>query len=166
MGQSVERLTHGVAHAEFPSWSSDGQWVYFSSQREPKGIWRVPSKGGTPTKVDGREIARSLDGASVFYADFSGVWKELAEGGERVEVPELRGMYHRLVGKKIYFVRKEPGPGFSIWLYDLSTANARRLVTIEKEFGWGFSVSPHGDSLLYCQSEPEEADIMLVDNFR
>ena len=31
---------------------------------------------------------------------------------------------------------------------------------------WGLSISPDGESVLYTQRVPEEADIMIVDEFR
>jgi len=48
-----------------PEFSPDGRAIYFTSSREPQGIYRVPSSGGTPEMAipDGYSAKISPDGA-------------------------------------------------------------------------------------------------------
>jgi len=75
-----------------PSWSGDGQWIYFTSSRsgEPQ-IWKVAATGGQPTQITrkgGYEAFESADGNHLYYAKQStpGIWKVPVQGGDEVQV--------------------------------------------------------------------------------
>ena len=56
---------------QIPSWSRDGHWIYFGSNRTGREeIWRVPAAGGDAlqmTTTGGRAPFESLDGRTLFY---------------------------------------------------------------------------------------------------
>jgi hypothetical protein len=54
----------------------------------------------------------------------------------------------------------------SVAYFDSATKHVRRICKFEKNFGNGFSVSPHGRWLLYTQMDQAYSDIMLVENSR
>jgi Tol biopolymer transport system component len=64
-----------------PSWSRDGQWIYFYSDHEapPFQLWKVPFKGGPPVRVtkDGGVYATESDDGRFLY--FSGSEQEFVE---------------------------------------------------------------------------------------
>ena len=51
-GGQMRRLTDHPARDFVPSWSRDGQWIYFGSDREGTEIWKVPVSGGDPGARD------------------------------------------------------------------------------------------------------------------
>jgi Tol biopolymer transport system component len=65
------RLTTEAARDEAPSWSRDGKWIYFASQRSGRWeTWRVPAGGGEAvrvTRTGGGTAFESSDGQSVYY---------------------------------------------------------------------------------------------------
>jgi dipeptidyl aminopeptidase/acylaminoacyl peptidase len=46
------RLTTDPAEDDAPSWSRDGNWIYFASQRTDQyEVWKVPAAGGEAVRV-------------------------------------------------------------------------------------------------------------------
>jgi eukaryotic-like serine/threonine-protein kinase len=94
------RLTTEAARDEAPSWSRDGKWIYFASQRSGRWeTWRVPAGGGEAvrmTRTGGGTAFESSDGQSVYYVihekdDWSGsLWKiPVSGGGESQVLPSV-----------------------------------------------------------------------------
>jgi hypothetical protein len=97
----VERRQHRKLSTGGPnpacfSWSRDGRWIYFGSNRGGDWqVWRIFSDGGPVhrvTKHGGREAFEWLEGKYVYYARSSGdiwsphswsIWRTTAAGGGR-----------------------------------------------------------------------------------
>jgi hypothetical protein len=87
-----------------PSWSRDGQWVYFASRGGGKDfqVWKVPIRGGSAvqmTKKGGFAPLEADDGYLYYAKGFSipGIWKVPSHGGTEVAVLELIADDHTLV---------------------------------------------------------------------
>src|SRR2546428_11292498 len=72
-----------------PSFSMDGKWIYFRSNRSGKDeIWKMPRGGGAAAQVTqggGFEAIETLDGKTLYFARSraeSGLWSMPAAGGE------------------------------------------------------------------------------------
>ena len=66
------RLTHHPGDENVPSWSRDGRWVYYGSEREgAPGIFRVPAEGGAEERLTRTAVwggaQESVDGRTLFY---------------------------------------------------------------------------------------------------
>ncbi len=170
-GGSQRNLTQHPADDDGPSWSLDGNWIFFNSNREPAGIWKIPASGGKAIPVDGREIGTSTDGNWTFHRGYTKAWKVPAEGGDSVEIPEIEGTdqtFHQIIQDKMFFVvmpHMDLRP-FSIRSYDLRTGEVETVTTIDKHFGFGFAVSPDATSIFYTAFDRTGNDLMLVENFR
>lgn len=160
-----------------PSWSRDGKWLYFASKRasEPFQIWKMPVQGGTPvrvTKNGGISPVESSDGHFLYYCKYEqgGVWRMPVQGGEETEVVtdvEGGGWSDWAVSSKgIYFLHYGKFPRVTINFFEFATGKNLPIWTLNKNTGWGLSLSHDGKSIVYIQDEFAESNIMLVKNFR
>jgi hypothetical protein len=66
----------------------------------------------------------------------------------------------------IYFLRFGQFPVVTIDFLEFATGKTIPIWTLEKEPGWGLSLSHDSKSVVYIQNEFSESDLMLVKNFR
>jgi Tol biopolymer transport system component len=186
-GGKPRNLTLNPAKDAFPSFSHDGRWIYFSSNRtgEPDRIWKIPASGGTAVQVTneaGYAPLESPDGAYLYYVETfdkpSPLWRLPASGGVPVKVLEgvFFGNYVVREGG-IYYIDQPSGQGGVNYL-DLASGETRlqyfnfatrRSTTIVRNLGNAgafLTVSPDGRTILYCRTDSFVNDLMLVENFR
>lgn len=74
------RLTWEESKEEYPAWSRDGRWIYFSSDRAGVSqIWTVPADGGVALPVTSTQASQafeSADGATLYFTG-SVLWTQL-----------------------------------------------------------------------------------------
>jgi Tol biopolymer transport system component len=177
-GGALRPLTSDPADENMPSWSHDGRFVYFSSNRTGSfSVWRIPAAGGPEERLTetGGPAFEGIDGRTLFFTrDFVKpsplLSVSLGGGPERTVVDCVWGFAVGAAG--IYHVDCPPGspgpdrfPDVPVYLRDLSTGRDRLLGTLEN---WlpGFTVSPDGKTLLYTRLVHEGNDLMLIENFR
>jgi Tol biopolymer transport system component/DNA-binding winged helix-turn-helix (wHTH) protein len=160
-----------------PSWSRDGKWLYFASKSgtEPFQVWKMPVTGGAPTRITkngGISPVESPDGRFLYYSKYEqgGVWRMPLQGGEETEVlRDVDGGGWPNWGVRadgIYFLKFGKFPQVSIDFFEFATGKIILIWTLEKEPGWGLSLSDDGKSIVYIQNEFSESNLMLVKNFR
>jgi outer membrane protein assembly factor BamB len=169
------QLTADAADDAVPSWSPDGRWVYFFSNRTGRQeIWRVPAGGGPAVQVTqngGACVFPSTDGTHIYYTKLDGgsaLWTVPVAGGPEREV--LPSVYRRnfvVFEDGIYFV-PSPGPGdaFEVHYLDLSSGGVRLVTALDAAPGYGLTVSPDRRHLLYSRAEQVGRDLMMADGFR
>jgi len=181
-GGAVRRLTRDPAHDTNPSWSHDGKWIYFSSNRSGLfQIWKMPALGSDSaaiklTEGGGRFPVESADGTTVFFVSEEGSissWKTTNTGGSESPVGEFHVLGSKahnfaVTGQGIYYVSStEPESWFEIWMYRFSNGRAELISRINNKRIWeGLSVAPDGLWLAFNASEPQGGDLYMVDNFR
>ena len=107
------------AHTHFPTWSTDGQWIYFVSgmwDAREMDVWRIPPAGGSPERLthvntDVKYIA-PIDARTILYTapdeNGAGPWlwaldterktvRRVSNGLERYTSVEASGNGRRLV---------------------------------------------------------------------
>ena len=72
-GGQPRRLTYDTSNEDLPSWSRDGLWVYFHSDRNGSSqVWKMPSNGVEEpiqvTHTGGLAAFESVDGQFVYYS--------------------------------------------------------------------------------------------------
>jgi hypothetical protein len=168
-----------------PSWSHDGRWVYFASERSgvrssvvssDRQIWKVPSEGGQPvqvTKGGGIEAVESLDGRGLLFVKLgpgrrTGLWSMPASGGSEVPVlPSIWPGRWVVAETGVYFIlpntRSSPVP---LLFFSFGTRRASEIGGIAQPVGEGLSISPDEHWIIWTQVDRSEADLVMLENFQ
>lgn len=168
------KFTYPAADA-VPSWSRDGKWIYFGSNRSGSyQVWKMPASGGAASQVTqkgGFVPLESQDGKFVYYMkgyDDRNIWRVPSRGGEEAEV--LRTILARnfdVAKDGIYFIPElGSSKSHSIRFFSFATGAIKSIASIEDPVGNCISVSPDGRWILYPKLDLEGSDLMLVENFR
>jgi Tol biopolymer transport system component len=175
-GGSLRRLTKHPADENQPSFSRDGRFVYFASNRTGMDtVWRVPAGGGPEEQVSPAGGARSqeaVDGRTLFFQRRNG-WEpilalRLLGGGVRTVAPCARGWTFAVGAAGLYHLECGGEPkDVPLYLLDPTSGRRRVIGTLESPLGsGGLTVSPDGKTILYTRSGGAGADLMLIENFR
>jgi Tol biopolymer transport system component len=174
-GGSLRRLTSDPAAHNSPTWSHDGRFVYFSSDRAgTETIWRVPLAGGTEEQVThtgGGRCEEAADGKTLFFQRAT-VWDSpllavsLASGQERTVIDCVPRFSYALGQAGIYHLSCGGDPrAVPLWLRDTASGRDRLLGTLERPFQ-GLTVSADTKTILFARIVGEGSDLMLIENFR
>lgn len=171
-------MTSGPSNNVRPSWSSDGRWIYFGSNRSGVSqIWKEPAAGGTAvqvTKSGGEEAFESADGKFVYWAKLrvTGIWRVPVEGGVESQVLDVATEnLWMLADQGICFFDLRNLVEPALKFYSLATGKTTLLRELSKntrvdEMSSALSVSPDGRWILYTQLDQAGSNLMLVENFR
>jgi Tol biopolymer transport system component len=170
---AYRQLTTGTGNDTAPSWSHDGKWIYFCSEREDgPQIWRAPANGGPAfrlTKTGGAQAFDSIDGMLLFFSKFTepGLWVLPLHGGVESQIlPSLYSVDTFAVTKRgIYFMRHTADEGAMLSFMSFSPQVVQDLARVKSSIGDGLTVSPDGSSILYAQIDQAGSDLYLVENF-
>jgi Tol biopolymer transport system component len=178
-GGASHRLTTEDSADVRPSWSRDGRWIYFGSNRTGDWqVWKIPSEGGTAIKVTsqgGREAFESTDGQWLYYTKYpptQGIWRVAVAGGEESQALDhgYQGLW-AVLDSGVALVWSAPE---SVPVIEFFSFARRSLTTIRKlpenllrtySFGMSLAVSPDGLWILYTSNDRSESDLVLVENF-
>ena len=157
-GGLARPLTRDASDNVNASWSHDGQWIYFTSNRSGQWqIWKMPSEGGEQlqlTKQGGFRAFESTDGKVIYYAKTSSdpdIWRVPSSGGQESPVsPRLHVQQWRdwaLVDNGIFFSDQLSAPHPLLRFFDFATARVNDVATLEKPGEW-ISASANGKFVL------------------
>ena len=174
-GGQVRRLTDHLARDFVPSWSRDGQWIYFGSDRDGTEIWRIPARGGDPVKVTrhgGFGAWESEDRAFLYVAKMvpgkgsrspGGIWRVRLSDGTEEPIPEIKTDWSRYAVREdgIYFIGAGPQDCHTVRFYDFKKRTVRDIRKLDRISGMGFSVAPDGKWLVYTNIAQRGSDLLL-----
>jgi Tol biopolymer transport system component len=159
-----------------PSWSRDGKWIYFASDRT--GRWEVfkqSVEGKQTVQVThggGFAALESPDGGAVYYTkglSTPGLWKTTPNGGKESELLKMPDAgywgFWTVVENGIYYLDSVGVP--QLRFMDLKTGKIRGILEIREPARQspGLGISPDGRTLLYTQRGEANNEVDLVDNF-
>lgn len=174
-GGQARPVTSDPGDDNLPSWSRDGWWVYFGSNRTGRyEIWRKPPTGGEAEQITdqgGFEAFESPDATTLYYSKghASPLYaRPVAEGPERRVLDLVYLSSFVPVDDGIYYIRR---PGFmrgpaELRFYEFATGTSQVLWEFESDMGQGFTVSPDRESFLYSFIVSINQDLILIEGFR
>jgi Tol biopolymer transport system component len=193
-GGQPRNMTKDLEGGGFPSFSRDGQWLYFGGVGTGDSrIFKMLATGGRPVPVTDKPSAmpiESYDG-DLFYLDnlngAGSVWRLPRSGGPAVKVVEgvVSGNFD-VVDGGLYYIDSVSGNagsfgtlGFErqgsdtrLRYFDFATsqsttvaANLGMIVGATNGPG-GLSATRDGRTVLFARRDSEINELMLVDNFR
>jgi Tol biopolymer transport system component/DNA-binding winged helix-turn-helix (wHTH) protein len=183
-----QQITTDQGDQNMPTWSHDGDWIYFSWKQGntpdtwQRDIWRVPVRSGSKEQVTrggggygGRE---SADGKALLYQPAlhtSPVMAQpLAGGPPSTLIACAIGSAIAVSDKGIYYLPcpaiSAPGETTPIRVLDPKTGKDREVGKLEQYHGGlltaSFAVAPDGKTILYSRTVSSGADLMMIENFR
>jgi len=170
-GGKPRRLTGEETSDTRPSFSRDGKWIYFTSNRSSAmDVWKMPAGGGTAQQLTHGGAARaveSADGRDIFYWSRNALWAmPVAGGSPRQVLSDLRFSWE-LAGRSIYYLNGDR----AIWVHRLDTGRKFEYVRLPAGaspiFTLGnLTVSADERVIMYPAVDRRESDLMLVENFK
>jgi Tol biopolymer transport system component/DNA-binding winged helix-turn-helix (wHTH) protein len=160
-----------------PSWSRDGEWIYFASNRSGAWqVWKIQKSGGVPvqvTKDGGFFAAESPDGQYLYYAKHNyespEIWRVPVAGGQETPMyPAIRPLdwaAWTVLDNGILFVEPGADGASTVSFYDFSTQGVKHLAVVDKPPFW-VTATGDGKSVIFDQPGQEESHVMLLENFR
>jgi len=176
-GGKPQRITRTAGNNDAPTWSRNGKWIYFVSNRDGRDqLWKLPAEGGEAIQVTtngGSNGFESFDGKFIYYAKGrygTSLWKIPVNGGDETQVLESLVQWNGfvVVDAGIYFI-PTPAAGAtssSINFLSFATGKIRPVATTDRPAQGGLTVSPDGRWILYSQLDQAASELMLVENFR
>ncbi|HLJ50146.1 MAG TPA: hypothetical protein VKU01_29235 [Bryobacteraceae bacterium] len=170
---TARRLSSETTQQRVPSWSADGKWIYFSSNRSGRPeIWKTAASGGASVQVTrngGDEPVESPRGDRLFYVrdeKSRGIWSMAVTGGpETLAVPNAVPGWWQVTKDAIYFVDYAEAPA-SLRRVGFDAAEGVRLCLLP-EFATvykpGMTISPDGGTMLYSKPVYSLADLVLAE---
>jgi hypothetical protein len=172
----TRKITAGAGRNFIPSWSRDGKWIYFvSDRRDGFQVWKALAHPPDDTeyamqvtKHGGFAGWESFDGKRFYYAkakaaDLSCIWMVAADGVAESEVicPVSSWMYMAMFPDGIYYA---PRTISQIWFFRFADTEARHVFDLKAGAGGGFAISPDRKWLLITLTDLRRGDLYLIDN--
>jgi len=173
----VVRMTANPTSDKLPSYSSNGQYIYFNSHRSGVSqIWKMDANGSSSTQVTvagGFEPLESPDGKILYYTKDTFLWKKDLVSGIESAVSELASApvhrYWDIGVNKIFYVPSTPSASNAVFCLDTITGKVRQILLLDgvthRELP-GVSISPRQDKLAISYIGYPFVDITLIENLR
>jgi hypothetical protein len=180
-GGELRRLTRDPAFEARASWSGDGRWIYFRSNKSgTEQIWKMRANGGGAVQITrngGWEAYESPDGTLLYYANRpggleQGIWSVPVDGGvgQRI-IEEAMANFWAVADQGIFYLdfaaaSNEPVP---LMLFRFGSGKSSRVAAIDKVQPGadpGLTVSRDGRWVAWAQFARFESNLMMIENFR
>jgi TolB protein len=172
-GTNIQQLTRQKSINLSPAWSSDGQWIAYTSYANGKPdlfIKHVSEKRGAVVNKKGTSISpdwipgRFELAASLSYQGDPEIYLLTGQGKVIKKLTNSRGIdvspSFSPDGRKMAFVSKRAGSP-QIYIQDLASGKAERL-TFEGRNNTQPTWSPKGDKIAYCGMKKGQNNIHVI----
>jgi Tol biopolymer transport system component/predicted Ser/Thr protein kinase len=176
-GGVPRRLTADAVEEGRPSFSRDGNWVYFFSHRTGRSeVWKMPAAGGEAIQISrtgGHEARESVDGATVYFValDVPGLKAVPVGGGEEREVVagvRAGGWDVNRHGVAYFGDRNERGRPILLW--NPATGRTKQVALVTGEVAIAgttvLAATRDGDAYLWQQFDDLDIDLLTIENIK
>lgn len=174
-GGNQTRLTEEPASE--PTWSRDGQWIYFTADSKGRReIWKIRPDGSGKTQVTTTGASYSMestDGKFLLYAAAQyprpvSLYRMPTNGGTSEKVLDTLERYLNFAPAPdgIYFAENRGNGTVSLSFYRYSSKSIQPILVLDKPLSFGLSLSPDFTRLFFSTVDQQGSDLMLVENFR
>ena len=181
MVDSEGRNQHDVVAGDYenvvPSWSRDGRFIYFVSNRTGKWqVWKRELATGEETQVTrngGFAAFESYDAKTLYYSRFEGggLWSMPTGGGSEEHITNAlhRGYwgYFAVTQAGIYLLDVDAAPRPTIMYYSFRTRQLRPVLQLEEHpLPWGANLSASRDGrILLITQGMLQSTLTMEENF-
>jgi Tol biopolymer transport system component len=175
-GSRLRQITHDPADDVVPSFSHDGRYIYFTSNRTGRNeIWRGPAVGGSDeqvTRAGGVFPLESADGTTLYYQRSldGALLSRPGTGGEEQTIrPCVMSESWTTAPHGVFYescrAAKAAASGRSLRYWDAATGEDRLVTVIDTDRLFGLSVAADGRNLVYGRWRAT-SDLLMIENFR
>lgn len=178
-GGTPKPLTRDASNEVLPSYSRDGNWIYFSTDRSGGWeVWRMRPDGSDPSRVAGNGAfapTESHDGKWVFFTKQSegGVWRIPSRGGaeEKLTAEPAGNQWGQwsVTPGAIYYLAYDPPAKRHFLRFDLKSRKATEIMQVPRfpvHFDSAMSAAASEAFLTWAQLDSAGSEIMMIDGFR
>jgi Tol biopolymer transport system component/serine/threonine protein kinase len=179
-GGAPRRLTQEPSADGPGTWSRNGRWIYFASDRSGNPqIWKMPSEGGDAVQVTrggGSYAEESWDGQYLYYAKSNvaaAIWRARVEGGDEIEVvpgPIPFVGDWALSRSGVYYATERARGRLEEYVIHHLDLESGQVSEVYRKVGptthaW-LAVSPGEEWILVGEEPFPQSELMLMENFR
>jgi Tol biopolymer transport system component/DNA-binding winged helix-turn-helix (wHTH) protein len=185
-GGQPQIITKGTPGGAYPSFSRDGQWIYFGSglAKGEQRIWKMPVSGGAPVQVTNNRGSIAIESydRDLYYVDAADrpgtIWRLPAAGGAPVKVVEgvVLGNFDVVQGGLYYidratreagaFFTDRPGGETRLRYFDFATSQSTTVADNVGTVGFGLTASRDGRTVFFSRVDSSVDELIFVENFR
>jgi Tol biopolymer transport system component len=176
-GRNQRDVVAGDHENVVPSWSRDGRFIYFVSNRTGKWqVWKRELATGEETQVTrngGFAAVESYDAKTLYYSRFDGggLWSMPTGGGSEEHITNAlhRGYwgYFAVTEAGIYLLDVDAAPRPTIMYYSFQTRQLRPVLQLEEHpLPWGANLSASRDGrILLITQGMLQSTLTMEENF-
>ena len=167
------RLTSDPGNEVRPSWSSDGQWIYYGwSHGTRTQIWKMPASGGAPTQVSrngGSAAFETSDAKWLYVMNAPKLVRMRPDGSDETTMYEGIGVnFIAMGGRHLYVLDPGKRQLMRAVLGDTALETVHQFDVDNAPIGGGTCIGvPRDESkLIYRREVRIRTTLMLIDKFR